>query len=196
MLLNHFLSTFSSAHRLPVPDVATDALERLTGYDWPGNVRELKNVAERLVITRAGKRIGKSDLAFGGGSQRAQAPVPQAAEQVGATTSVNRVGEMVERMMSAGESFWSVVYEPFMARDLTREDVRGVVRKGLEDSRGSYKVLMRSFNLEERDYKRVLNFLRKHECHVAFQPYRTGVAFNIGKPGRTSDPANVASAFA
>jgi hypothetical protein len=36
---------------------------------------------------------------------------------------------------------------------------------------------MRSFNLEERDYKRVLNFLRKHECHVAFQPYRTGVAF-------------------
>jgi hypothetical protein len=80
-------------------------------------------------------------------------------------------------MIGGGESFWSVVYEPFMARDLTRDDVRAVIRRGLEESRGSYKVLMRSFNLEERDYKRVLNFLRKHECHVAFQPYRTGVAF-------------------
>jgi hypothetical protein len=73
-----------------------------------------------------------------------------------------------------------------MARDLTRDDVRAVIRRGLEESRGSYKVLMRSFNLEERDYKRVLNFLRKHECHVAFQPYRTGIAFSSNAPKTSS----------
>jgi transcriptional regulator with PAS, ATPase and Fis domain len=193
LLLDKFIAQYSRAYQLDAPQFSSEALEAFRSYDWPGNVRELKNVAERLAITRAGKRIGRSDLPFATGL-RPQAAVPQAAEPV--TTNVTRVGDLVERMVSSGESFWSVVYEPFMARDLTREDVRGVVRKGLEDSRGSYKVLMRSFNLEERDYKRVLNFLRKHECHVAFQPYRTGVAFNIGKPGRTSDPANVASAFA
>jgi DNA-binding NtrC family response regulator len=58
VLLNHFLTTFSAANGLPVPDVAADALQRLAGYDWPGNVRELKNVAERLVV---GARSGRVD---------------------------------------------------------------------------------------------------------------------------------------
>jgi hypothetical protein len=26
--------------------------------------------------------------------------------------------------------------------------------------------------MEQRDYKRFLNFLRKHECHVPFKAYR------------------------
>ena len=57
VLLSHFLSTFSTLHRLPRPDVAADALQRLSTYDWPGNVRELKNVAERLVVGARSGRI-------------------------------------------------------------------------------------------------------------------------------------------
>lgn len=178
LLLDRFIEQYSRTYRMDPPQFSSEALQAFRAYDWPGNVRELKNVAERLVITRSGKRIGVADLSFAP-SQPAAAFIPQAAPQ---PVLESRVDAMVSRMMTNGESFWSVVYEPFMARDLTRDDVRGVIRRGLEDSRGSYKVLMRSFNLEERDYKRVLNFLRKHECHVAFQPYRTGVAFNILKP--------------
>jgi DNA-binding NtrC family response regulator len=62
VLLNHFLSTFSTAHRLPIPDVAADALQRLVSYDWPGNVRELKNVAERLVVGAGSGRIDTTSL--------------------------------------------------------------------------------------------------------------------------------------
>jgi transcriptional regulator with AAA-type ATPase domain len=147
-------------------------------------VRELKNVAERLVITRSGKVIGLSDVSFAAGPQIAPAAMPQPVEHL----AESRAEGLVSRMITRGESFWSVVYEPFMARDLTRDDVRAVIRRGLEESRGSYKVLMRSFNLEERDYKRVLNFLRKHECHVAFQPYRTGIAFSGPKGGSAVAP--------
>jgi transcriptional regulator with PAS, ATPase and Fis domain len=189
-LLERFIAQYSRTYQAEPPQFSAEALQAFRAYDWPGNVRELKNVAERLVITRSGKRIGADDLSFAA-AQSAAGAVAQAAERPAAE---NRVEAMVVRMIAGGESFWSVVYEPFMARDLTRDDVRGVIRRGLEESRGSYKVLMRSFNLEERDYKRVLNFLRKHECHVAFQPYRTGVAFGQPKGGVAATAHDCATA--
>jgi transcriptional regulator with PAS, ATPase and Fis domain len=187
-LLERFIEQYSHTYRMEPPQFSPDALQAFLAYDWPGNVRELKNVAERLVITRPGRRIGVADLTFGAGQQAAPATAPQVAER-----QESRVDTLVSRMIAGGESFWSVVYEPFMARDLTRDDVRFIIRCGLEESRGSYKVLMRSFNLEERDYKRVLNFLRKHECHVAFQPYRTGAAY-LPKAGSSAGPLDRAIA--
>ena len=80
---------------------------------------------------------------------------------------------LFERMVNGGESFWSAVYAPFMSRDLTRDDIRALVRKGLEQTSGSYRVLVDLFNMPSDDYKRFLNFLRKHQCQEAFQPFRT-----------------------
>jgi hypothetical protein len=59
-----------------------------------------------------------------------------------------------------------------MQREITRSNVRDLVRKGLEQSRGNYKIVARLFNLEPTDYKRFLNFLRKHECQLPFKEYR------------------------
>ena len=59
-----------------------------------------------------------------------------------------------------------------MARDLTREDIRHLVRVGLEQTRGNYKALVQLFNMEPQDYKRFLNFLRKYGCHMPFQRFR------------------------
>jgi hypothetical protein len=75
-------------------------------------------------------------------------------------------------MVNHGESFWSAVYLPFMARDLTRDDVRALVAAGLQHTRGNYKMLLALFNMEPADYKRFLNFLRKHQCHMPFQHFR------------------------
>ena len=80
---------------------------------------------------------------------------------------------LFERMVARRESFWSIVYPAFMARDLTRADLRAMLQKGLEQTGGSYKVLVGLFNMDPGDYKRFLNFLRKHECHVPFQRFRT-----------------------
>jgi hypothetical protein len=60
-----------------------------------------------------------------------------------------------------------------MSRDMTRDDLRNLVRKGLERTGGSYRLLTELFNMPAADYKRFLNFLRKHHCHVAFQQFRT-----------------------
>ena len=75
-------------------------------------------------------------------------------------------------MFTQGASFWSEVYEPFMARDLTRHEVRNVVRLGLEHTRGNYKMMVQCFNMPPEDYKKFLNFLRKYQCHIPFQRFR------------------------
>ena len=167
LLLDHFLSVYSRRHHQPPPELAPTARDLLTAYRWPGNVRELKNVVERIAVRQQG-RIEAVDLPSDITGQ-AMSRVHHR-DQTDARPSV--ADALYERMMT-GESFWSAVYEPFMSRDLTRKDVRDVVRRGLGATRGSYKLLVRLFNMPVTDYKRLLNFLRKNDCHVAFQAYRT-----------------------
>ena len=186
VLLKHFLSMFSSAHRLPVPEVAADAMQRLASYDWPGNVRELKNVAERLVVGSRSNRIEttslppdvsargtqsapRSDVAMTATTSVAGAPV---ASTISAPASTSTLQQRLDRLMKERVSFWSEVHEPFMNHDITREDVRQLVREGLAHTRGNYKMLVRAFNMDPRDYKRFLSFLRTYECHVSFRPFR------------------------
>jgi hypothetical protein len=59
-----------------------------------------------------------------------------------------------------------------MQREITRSNVRDIIKKGLQESRGNYKIVARIFNLEPHDYKRFLNFLRKHDCQLPFKDYR------------------------
>jgi DNA-binding NtrC family response regulator len=172
VLLNHFLSTFSSAHRLPVPDVATDALERLAGYEWPGNVRELKNVAERLVVGARSGRVDTGTLPSDVSSYGPQRAPRSQTEAPPPPISRPALQQRLDRLMKERVSFWSEVHEPFMNHDITREDVRQLVREGLAHTRGNYKMLVRAFNMDPRDYKRFLGFLRTYECHVSFRPFR------------------------
>ena len=76
-------------------------------------------------------------------------------------------------MLRHGESFWSAVYPVFMARDLTRDDLRRIIEIGLENTNGNYRLLVALFNMPNEDYKRFLGFLRKHNCHLPFQRFRT-----------------------
>jgi DNA-binding NtrC family response regulator len=186
VLLKHFLSMFSSAHRLPQPEVAADAMERLASYDWPGNVRELKNVAERLVVGSRSGRIEmtslppdvsargtqaapRSDVALTASPRALTVSAPSSPSAPAASVTLQ---QRLDRLMKERVSFWSEVHEPFMNHDITREDVRQLVREGLAHTRGNYKMLVRAFNMDPRDYKRFLSFLRTYECHVSFRPFR------------------------
>ena len=80
--------------------------------------------------------------------------------------------DLYKRLIDERQSFWTVVYPLYMQREITKANVRDLVRKGLEEARGNYKIVARIFNMEARDYKRFLNFLRKHDCQVPFKEYR------------------------
>ncbi len=166
-LLEHFLRQFASEHGVPLPATADDAVVALEAYDWPGNVRELRNIAERLTCRCPGGVIRIEDLPAEVRALAVPPDVPGAK-----STSTASAQALLDRILIKGESFWDVAYEPFMARDLTRDDVRHLVRVGLEQTRGNYKALVQLFNMEPQDYKRFLNFLRKYGCHMPFQRFR------------------------
>jgi transcriptional regulator with PAS, ATPase and Fis domain len=169
VLLEFFIDQFARQYQMERPTLSAEALQTLTDHAWPGNVRELKNVVERLVVRGRSGAIGRDDLPL---EVLRSAPVAQAA--VPTTPATRPAADMLfERMVNGGESFWSSVYAPFMARDLTRDDLRTIVRKGLERTSGNYKVMVELFNMPADDYKRFLGFLRKYQCHMPFQQFRS-----------------------
>jgi hypothetical protein len=105
--------------------------------------------------------------------------------------------ELTSLMLDRGESFWAAVYPLFMSRDLTRADLRRIVQAGLERTNGNYRSLVQLFNMPVADYRRFLSFLRKHDCHLPFQRFRT-IAARLppaDAPPLASSSGTKASAF-
>jgi two-component system, NtrC family, response regulator AtoC len=166
LLVNQFLSHFAGHSRGSMLGVAPDAMKALMEYSWPGNVRELENAIERLVVTVQGPTIELEHLSS---EIRVHDNVALRPKRERRRTVAE---DLYRRMIDQRESFWSTVYPLFIDREITRANVREVVRRGLEEARGNYKIVARLFNMEPRDYKRFLNFLRKHDCQLPFKEYR------------------------
>jgi hypothetical protein len=62
-----------------------------------------------------------------------------------------------------GETFWGSVYGPFMERDLSRQQVRELIRLGLTETQGSYRKLLELFRMDAGDYQKFMDFLRHHQ---------------------------------
>ena len=62
LLVNHFLSEFSSEMKKDGMELAESAMEALSGYSWPGNIRELENEIKRLVASIRKRVIEREDL--------------------------------------------------------------------------------------------------------------------------------------
>jgi transcriptional regulator with PAS, ATPase and Fis domain len=148
-----------------VRDISPDAIAVLREYAWPGNVRQLENVIERLVVTGRRDTIQIDDL-----------PTEVRTLGIGARPKRERrrtvADDLFKKLVDERESFWTAVYPLYMNREITRGNVRDLIHKGLEEARGNYKIVLRLFNMETRDYKRFLNFLRKHDCQLPFKEYR------------------------
>src|SRR4029453_8372989 len=147
--LNFFLDQFSRQSAVTPPTISPATLSLLTQYAWPGNVRELKNIVERLVVRASDNPIEPRDLPLEllRGSAMEQPAAPAAAPTVTTAPGRHAADALFERMVNGGESFWSAVYAPFMSRDLTRDDVRAIVRRGLERTGGNYRVMGELFNM-------------------------------------------------
>jgi two-component system, NtrC family, response regulator len=186
LLVDHFLKRFTTgsaagngngkardgAHangdgtQNPIRAFAPEAMAALCEYSWPGNVRQVENVVERLVVT------GRSELvqldALPGEIRQQVFRRGQTVRERDVTVADNLFRQLVDNR----ESFWTAVYPLYMRREITRNQVRDLVRKGLEETRGNYRIVLRLFNMETSEYKRFLSFLRKHDCQLPFKEYR------------------------
>ena len=149
-----------------VRGISPEAMTALLQYSWPGNVRQVENIIERLVVTSRREVVQVEDL-----STDVRAPglngVPPRKERRRTVAD-----DLFRKLIEERESFWTAVYPLYMNREITKSSVRDLVHKGLAEARGNYKIVLKLFNMETADYKRFLNFLRKHDCQLPFKEYR------------------------
>ena len=164
VLVNHFITR---THRRA--SFTAEAMEALCRYRWPGNVRELQNVVEQSMWLSRGDLV---DLA--------QLPelirVPAQPIRPTRERRVQIADELYAALVNGGYSFWDHIYPLFLSRDITRHDMRELVRKGLSTTRGNYRQLLKLFGMANQDYKRFLNFLAAHDCGADFRAFRHGTA--------------------
>jgi transcriptional regulator with PAS, ATPase and Fis domain len=160
-LATHFLNR--SGKRIELTDGAWSVLER---HRWPGNVRELQNVMEQIssvAMDDAIVEIGELPHSLKATGQ-AVLPVRERRRQL--------ADELFQAIIDGGYSFWDHVHPMFLDRDITRHDVRELVRRGLSVSRGNYRGLLDLFRIPANDYKRFMNFLATHDCRPDFREFR------------------------
>lgn len=192
VLFEHFLRIFSAQRGTPVPSLTAGALEWITDYDWPGNVRQLRNTVERLIVRGPRAAITAEQLCARRDGTRMSTPPSAAAAAEPIAKSL--ADSVYDRMVKRRESFWTAVHAAYMTRDLTRKDVRAIIRRGLEETAGNYKMLVELFNMQRGDYKRFLNFLRKHECQLPFAEFRAVRSWHRDLPESSlSDATETAS---
>jgi two-component system, NtrC family, response regulator AtoC len=165
-LIDHLNGRLTSRRPGAHISFAPDAMQAVMDYPWPGNVRELENVMERLLVTATSDVVTARDLPL---EIRSHSKVSVRPKRERRRTVAD---DLFKKLTEDRESFWTAVYPLYMEREMTRAHMRDLVRKGLQEARGNYKIVARIFNMEQRDYKRFLNFLRKHDCQVPFKEYR------------------------
>jgi len=180
VLLRHYLDRAAETHATTRPVLAADAEALMMDYSWPGNVRELKNIAERLALADWHRPIVADDLPFEvrTNGQATFVSAHASRDQQSASSSM-RAGDQLSAVVTrlferfaAGEDFWTVVYQPFKSRELTRQDLVDLVDAGLRRTNGSYRDLLSVFNLPASQYKRLHAFLYQHNCNLPVGTYR------------------------
>ena len=164
VLVNHFIARTNRR-----ASFTTEALEALCRYRWPGNVRELQNVVEQTMWLSRGDLVGVAQL-----PEILRVP-PQSIRPTGERRA-QVADELYAALVNGGYSFWDQIHPLFLSRDITRHDMRELVRKGLSTTRGNYRALLKLFGMANQDYKRFLNFLAAHDCGADFRAFRHGTA--------------------
>jgi transcriptional regulator with PAS, ATPase and Fis domain len=166
-LARHFLSR--AGREVKFTDEALLAFER---YGWPGNVRELLNVIEQLIWLSPNGVIGIEHLPVAmRTTPQVRMPIDQSRRQV--------ADGLFDDVVRRGASFWEHVYPMFLARDITRHDLRELVRLGLRESRGRYKSMLTLFGMPAPDYRRFMNFLAAHGCSVGVREFRQAAEVTV-----------------
>ncbi len=166
VLVEHFLRRIATNGRSALRRVSPEAMSVMTEYSWPGNVRELMNALERMAVN---VREEVAEVQHLPAEVRAGANSAHRPRRERRRTVADR---LYARLVKDRESFWTAVYPLYMNREITKDEIRNLVGKGLTEARGNYKVVTRLFNMKDSDYKRFLNFLRKHDCQLPYREYR------------------------
>jgi transcriptional regulator with PAS, ATPase and Fis domain len=162
VLVAHFIERTGRVARF-----TEEAMICLRRHRWPGNVRELQNVVEQAMWLSHGDVVDVPHL-----PETVRVPAQSILPMRERRSQIS--DELYTALVHGGYSFWDHIYPLFLSRDITRHDMRELVRRGLTTTRGNYRALLKLFGMSSQDYKRFLNFLAAHQCGADFREFRHG----------------------
>jgi len=148
LLISHFVDRLNQEYDLKKAFSPT-SIKFLERYPWPGNVRELKSIVA-IGFSMAESKYIEPDH-FLSDLRQANLPGPDTGKS-----------ELFKSMIEGGGTFWDVVHQPFLDRDLNRVQVREIISQGLLAARGSYRRMSVLFNIKPDQYQKFMDFLRHH----------------------------------
>jgi transcriptional regulator with GAF, ATPase, and Fis domain len=154
IIADHYLDGLSTSARVR-KRFSEEAMAMLSQHPWPGNVREIRGVADTGFHVCNGQVIAPED--FAGALDE-----PTTIEQSAAPPHRPTAAATFARLIAGEGTFWDLVHQPYLDRDLNRVQVREIISQGLAHSGGSYKRLLIAFGMAEQDYLRFMDFLRHH----------------------------------
>lgn len=154
----------------------------LSRYRWPGNVRELQAVVDVGFCLATDGRIEPHHVETrltppsGDAPQTSTGTVrepPLLSEQLAGNGQPDDIGKTTirpslpsiqryEAMASGDVDFWAAIHQPYLDRELNREQVRAVIARGLQASGGSFVRLLPILGVDRDDYGKFMDFLRHH----------------------------------
>jgi len=146
-LVAHFLAREGG----PGTRLAPDARRALLEHDYPGNVRQLEHAIESAVLLSGGGIIRVEHL---------PASFRRVTPRLGPPESdAQRAAMLLDRVV-AGESFWTIVREPYLRREISRGVACELIRQARARC-GPHATLRDVARLlgVERQHKKLLNFL-------------------------------------
>lgn len=160
LILDYYLQGGNAA-RGEGKQFSVEAIALLSEYLWPGNVREVRSLVDTGLQLSTGPVIQPNDFAEALEARSREA-------QLDSIQMANDLSERYAALTSKQGTFWELVHQPFMDRELSRAQVRRLVGRGLDEVRGSYKQLLALFGVAPHDYLRFMDFLR----HQRLKPLR------------------------
>ncbi len=128
--------------------------DALYSHTWPGNIRELMTTLSRAGM-HAPDPIAGSDMQEIIRQSRYQKLFPKNNDKT----------ERLWHEIKTGKSFWQTVWQPFIRRDLNRDEISAFLKDSYERCQFSFKKLSRRMHIKDSEYKRFIAALHNYNIH-------------------------------
>lgn len=144
-----------------------EELNILLSYHFPGNVRQLEGLLERIYMRWHTSSCKKSRLEIMKAEIESEKNRWAKKKHLETLDSGNNSYLTLFNLMTQeGRSFWEVVHKSYLKHEISRDDLKKIIRLGLEKSGWSFRSLLPLFNIKEDKYKKFLNFLQAQGIKV------------------------------
>ncbi|MFC2155646.1 sigma 54-interacting transcriptional regulator [Acidobacteriota bacterium] len=123
-------------------------------YPWTGNVRELLNMLKRAGIMLEGPITGEKLLSLFNVDSEIDTPDREDTEAL--------IKE-IRGKVKAGENFWTLIWKPFIGRDIDRKTVKTILKTFYTENSSNFKKMIGSLNVKVEDYQKFMSLLYKYK---------------------------------